>query len=120
MSKVPVKRGSVKARSSFFENLNAPNGQGASGSGRDSNEGSPEKVAAKPKWMQDLARRTDAHSNVVDKQLKSKLRVRKMITDGKKPRELPPRDDGPTESPELAAILQRRRQKAEAEAQGES
>ncbi len=53
MSKVPVKRGSVKARSSFFEGLQQ---QGSPGSTNESpgvasgNENQQDKVA-KPKWM---------------------------------------------------------------------
>ena len=58
---------------------------------------------------------TDAHNNVVDKQLKSKLRERKMIVDGKTPRKLPPMEDPNPESPELAAMLQKARARAEAE-----
>ncbi|WZN65851.1 hypothetical protein HKI87_13g74130 [Chloropicon roscoffensis] len=103
--KILVRKGSVKARSSFFEGL-----QGE----KTEKEESPDKVA-KPKWMQDLARKTDAHNNVVDKQLKSKLRERKMIVDGKTPRKLPPREDPNPESPELAAMLQKARARAEAE-----
>ena len=135
--KILVRKGSVKARSSFFEGL-----QGE----KTEKEESPDKVA-KPKWMQDLARskktcdhapvlrvncgtdprffepqsnlasslETDAHNNVVDKQLKSKLRERKMIVDGKTPRKLPPREDPNPESPELAAMLQKARARAEAE-----
>ncbi len=59
-----------------------------------------------------MARRTDDHNNVVDRQLKSKLRERKMIADGRTPKKLPPREDTQAESPELAAILQKRREKA--------
>ena len=52
MAKVPVKRGSVKARSSFFEGLveeNTPEKD------KKDKEESPDKIG-KPKWMQDLAR----------------------------------------------------------------
>ena len=106
---VPVKRGSVKLRSSFFEELQA--------SGSPGTDPSPEKQAEskvqKPKWMLDLAKKTDAHNNVVDKQLKTKLRERKMIADGQTPKKLPPKEDYNSESPELAAILSKRREKAE-------
>lgn len=50
---------------------------------------------------------------MVDKQLKSKLRERKMITDGRSPKKLPPKTEAKAESPELAAILQKRRMKTE-------
>lgn len=38
-----------------------------------------------------------------------------MIVDGKTPRKLPPREDPNPESPELAAMLQKARARAEAE-----
>ena len=116
MSKIPVKRGSVKARSSFFEELGGNNGAAnGNGASKEKDGGSQQEKVAKPKWMQDLARKTDAHSNVVDKQLKSKLRERKMITDGQTPRKLPPRETKPQTSPELAAMLEKARKRAEAE-----